>query len=405
MKFRRALSSLRASLYRVPSRRFWFNVGLGGGISVFLIVLESTKPIEALNNLAIDPMMRIEAISTERVPNNIIFVDLSEANEVAASKHVGTMHRSLLAHTIQTLVAHRAGIIVVDMILSGPDCCDEQGDDSLRHVLSSLPASTKVIFACESDATTGQRLPLTIDSFIDNNPHVFFRTYPVFKSLGSDMTIRYMTPHVDSSNGKGAAFSIPTVPYMVDSIKHGVFDMQHKDIERIRFRLYPAEVLNSEGTLSTPLGSLKLPASMIDKLSETTSIDDSTIAIVGQSDPNLGDVHLTPIGNLAGMYVLGNAINTILYDPAQKEGGFVQWTIELFPILIAAALFAIHKPLKAQLLTVLILIVVLIPFTILLFLYCNIFVNPIIPVLGISLHRIYAQWEQEFEHHRKEVAL
>jgi CHASE2 domain-containing sensor protein len=115
---------------------------------------------------------------------------------------------------------------------------------------------------------------------------------------------------------------------------------------------------------------------------------DGKIVVIGNSSLEAGDIHPTPVGLMAGMYIVGNAINTVNagLQPKFKRG--FQVFIELLGVFIAAFLFLHLTPLLAQVVASTILIIILIPISVLIFLNWAVFINFILPIAGMKLHRI-----------------
>lgn len=66
------------------------------------------------------------------------------------------------------------------------------------------------------------------------------------------------------------------------------------------------------------------------------------IVIIGNSSPDIGDMHRTPVGDMAGIYLLGNAVNTILNTKQVRHPHWwVGYLVELF-IIVAAAYFFLY---------------------------------------------------------------
>jgi len=127
---------------------------------------------------------------------------------------------------------------------------------------------------------------------------------------------------------------------------------------------------------------------------------DGKIVVIGNSSPEAGDIHPTPVGPMAGMYIVGNAINTVNADLQPKFKRGFQVFIELLGVLIAAFIFLRLTPFPAQIVASIILIMILIPISIYCFLTSGVFINFLIPIAGMKLHRIAKNIETVIEDRR-----
>ena len=99
---------------------------------------------------------------------------------------------------------------------------------------------------------------------------------------------------------------------------------------RIRFFLVPQNTL-----LDYPGGNLFELVNSVDEVPYVSFKD--KIVIIGNANPDAGDMHLTPAGNMPGMYVIGNALNTILLGLQPPHAPLLlNMVIELLVIILAA---------------------------------------------------------------------
>jgi len=102
-------------------------------------------------------------------------------------------------------------------------------------------------------------------------------------------------------------------------------------LQRIRFRLIPQDCIkgSKEGNIRVyPIENL------------TPQRFKNKIVIIGNSDPERGDVLSTPVGDMAGMFIHVNAIHTLLKGlQPRRTQWWVSPLINLFIILCAAYLF------------------------------------------------------------------
>lgn len=162
--------------------------------------------------------------------------------------------------------------------------------------------------------------------------------------------------------------------------------------KRIRFLMIPGD--ESDSTFRT--GNIP-PEQYFDMDKVIPGFLKNKIVIIGSSNSETGDMHLTPIGEIPGMYVLGNSINTEIMHLNPEEIPFVfKLIVELLVIILASFLFYHYHEFFAQLLTAFLLLILLGAINYFLFFNYGIFINFILPVLGIGLHRIISSFEVLF---------
>lgn len=122
------------------------------------------------------------------------------------------------------------------------------------------------------------------------------------------------------------------------------------------------------------------------------------IVIIGNSSPDAGDIYSTPIGNMAGMYIIGNAVNTILLglQPAHSSI-YLNMIIEVLVIVMAAYFFLYFTALLAQILVSIVLILTLGVISYYYFLHSGIFLNFMFAVVGMSFHKTISNFEEIIE--------
>jgi hypothetical protein len=157
---------------------------------------------------------------------------------------------------------------------------------------------------------------------------------------------------------------------------------------RIRFLLVPKNTLPGH-----PGGNLFDTVYQVDEIRHATVRD--KIVIIGNSSPDAGDMHPTPVGTMAGIFVIGNAINTISRGLQPSHSPlWLNMVIEAIIVIMAAFLFLYFHSFLAQILGSAILILTLGFVSYYFFLYTGIFLNFIFAVIGMSFHRTIANIEE-----------
>jgi CHASE2 domain-containing sensor protein len=168
-------------------------------------------------------------------------------------------------------------------------------------------------------------------------------------------------------------------------------DMDDMYRNRIRFFLIPKNTLRGH-----PGGNLFNTVYQADEAQHGDFQD--KIVIIGNSSPDAGDLHSTPVGNMAGMYIIGHAINTISHgiQPSHSPP-ILNILIETAVIVMAAYLFLHLHSFLAQIVGSLILIVILGGISYYCFRYHGIFLNFLFAVIGMRVHRVIANIEKIIE--------
>ncbi|MDP4128068.1 MAG: CHASE2 domain-containing protein, partial [Bacillota bacterium] len=163
---------------------------------------------------------------------------------------------------------------------------------------------------------------------------------------------------------------------------------------RIRFFMLPQGVLgaNNAGTLSTSVRKVSDGNGLL-ALNRGVMTITGKMVIIGQSSPDKGDIHLTPVGPMPGMYLLGNAINTMIQGlQPQKPFVYTNVIVELFVILLAAFVFLYVQPYFSKIIISAIILTCSI-FAYYYFLTTGVFVNFIFPLVGIGVHESVSRFE------------
>jgi len=160
---------------------------------------------------------------------------------------------------------------------------------------------------------------------------------------------------------------------------------------RIRFFLIPKQTISWH-----PGGNLFSTLYQIDEAKHADFKD--KIVIIGNSSPEAGDTHYTPVGDLAGMFIIGNVINTISLGIQPSRTPLVlNILIEIVIIIIAAYVFLYFHSFVAQMIGPLIVFPALGIISYFYFIYTGVFLNFVFAVAGMGLHETIAKIEAFFE--------
>ncbi len=319
------------------NKKTQFRVNMWAGILVMVLMhlAAATKWGEGVLNDAFDEFIQKDAnkaVQTIANTGDIFLVDLDHNKPEKSNEEISYISpRDTIAQIIEMAARGKAKIIVLDIILEKKDKKDEE----LRNVLEAFPTDknfqTKIIFA-QRVGKNGTLKKNLFDLLIDKNPN-FYRAIPTLYLTKKDRVIRYWKAY-DLYGKSRIIWSIPVLAVILnegriedlkeyekqlvqkgssidnlvvnlDKSKTFVVPAGNKDLyrQRIQFLLIPKDVIDD-----SPEGNLFLPT--IDTLNPRRF--ESKIVLIGSSDPEKGDIHPTPVGDMPGMYIQGNAIHIIL---------------------------------------------------------------------------------------------
>jgi CHASE2 domain-containing sensor protein len=130
--------------------------------------------------------------------------------------------------------------------------------------------------------------------------------------------------------------------------------------------------------------------------SETKELLKEKIVIIGvSSKEHSDDISPTPLGDMLGMYVIGNAIFEIINNKQIKKMNWIYaFLMEIIIIISASIVFKRFDSVIAYLIITGSLILVLGPISIVAYYKKGIFVNVIFPILGMGIHKSVSEYEE-----------
>jgi hypothetical protein len=428
----------------VPSekrRHFLSNLIVGFIIILLFFWIEPTGFGEYLTNIAFDCLLQWDAESPEEEAiSPVVFVNISRDTYAKWGMPLLTP-RDELARIVQLAYENEANVIILDISFEDPDYSNRRGDQSLRAILTTIrknPRDTKVIIPV-SFSSYGQLRPTIVDDLIDEK--TLFRAESSTRAPSTDFVYRYWAAYeIGDKNGcltdcKIVVWGMPLMAAALYSnqektllnkerdilvgvkelgspLSHELTkkpgidgksilfssDTEERYLQRIRFFLVPGKnVLSSERELTfllTPKDS--------SEQEEFRKFFHGKIVIIGNSSPDANDIIATPLGHMAGMYLIGNAVLTVV---KHKQPRHVPWgitfMIEFIVAIFAAYCFLYFRPILAHFITVGVIIVVLGAASVFVFFQFESFLNVMFPAVGMSLHRIAAQIEEALKPRRR----
>lgn len=335
---------------------------------------------ENVVNLAFDNLQQREAkLASRQTPATPVrFIDITEQDHQAWGSPLLTPRRAL-AGLIERAARQGAKIIVLDILLQGTDCCDPEGDRLLRSTLGRLASSpgAPALIVPVAINRKGVRSASIIDDLIDAQPaghRVIYRGIPLVSGSSRDRRSRYWEFYRTATSPgqeRTILWGVPLLtaalaagqPQLLDraekallrgerpeldlgkSVYHlpAIDESQIPDLysQRIRFLLLPPTPGGYRSNLLTVRRSAAL---MLDHDIDGREFAD-TIVVIGNSHDDSGDLHDTAVGSLPGMYVIGNAIHTIVAKAQPVPlGRWVVILIEALAIVLMAGIMTIDIP-------------------------------------------------------------
>ncbi len=346
-----------------------FCVNMWAGIVVLLLMhtAASTPWGEGVLNDAFDEFIQKDAkkaVKTIANTGDIFLVDLDHNKPEKPGEEISYISpRDTIAKIIKMAAPGKAEIIVLDILLEKKDYRSPEKDEELHKALEELSmdkeCQTKVIFA-QRVGKNGKLKRNLFDPLIEKNPN-FYRAIPYLYATKKDRVTRYWKAY-DVYGKTNIIWSIPVLTLVLNEgrmedlkkrekqlvqkknevedlvvnlakskNKKFVLPFSNKDLfrQRIRFSLIPKDCIDG-----FPAGNLILPTIKdIEKVDPRRFKD--KIVLIGASDPEKGDIHPTPVGDMPGMYIHGNAIHTLLKGLQPKPAPW--WIAIVLDIVIIIA--------------------------------------------------------------------
>ena len=325
---------------------FLITTGIGIAIIILFQIYENTNFGEHTLNKAFDSIILKEATRSAKLGNILLqkgkkvieeltFVDM--ANPYKKEGYPLLTPRDQLAKVVEAAYKGKAKVILLDILLEDRDCCHPEHDQELREVFQNMineKASTKVVFPVRigSDGKIKRNI---FDDLIASHPN-FYPAIPYMSATASDRIVRYWVPFERAKDtarvpflwnasflaaalAKGKEEDLKTISQQIggkklqeahfiklSDMKQIEISRHHEDLYRNRIRFF----LIPQGTLTKyPGGNLFELVNDVDEVDYIAFAN--KVVIIGNGDPEAGDIHLTPVGYMPGMYIIGNAVNTI----------------------------------------------------------------------------------------------
>ncbi len=182
---------------------------------------------------------------------------------------------------------------------------------------------------------------------------------------------------------------------------------------RYIFRLAPRELtkeicIECEDPLLKYHDLMITPAVLLDKDAKKARSYEGKAVLIGSTNPDMGDLHPTPLGEMSGVFLIANGINLILEKLQIHEPSLLlRILIESVIIYFVAVFFMQLSSFFAAAVLIMFLLIATTPISVLLFSKYGLFIDFWLPILGIGIHQNIADAEEsvkEWWKKRKEKA-
>lgn len=125
----------------------------------------------------------------------------------------------------------------------------------------------------------------------------------------------------------------------------------------------------------------------------------NAIVVIGQSYPEAGDRHPTPLGDMAGSLVILNSIDSMIRHGLLHESHLLKNVLAFALILSVGYIFARWDSVSGTIIALLLVLGGLVPVSYYFFKF-GVWLDLALPLIGIQLHRLVKSFEERVEHRR-----
>jgi hypothetical protein len=358
-----------------------------------------------------------------KLSNHIVFIDIDNDTYSGWGEPL-FIPRNKIAHFLKLADKNKAKVVALDILFDYPS--NNAGEDAeLRRCLEDITkrkSAVKIIFPTIKGSTNNKIKKNIFDDVIDKNPN-FYRGFPYASFSKSDRVVRYIRYYniAKRSDGKNVVlWGVPTLsvalftndfsklralePKILDDFEHqrtekysielsnkALLEIANNELfsNRIRFALLPPGTFGRGGNLF----SERILPDEIEALQQELR---DKIVIIGTSSPDKEGWYRTPVGDMAGIYIIGNAMNVLLGNWQVRDAPpWVVFLVDLLVILFAGYLFVHCHPSVARTIAMIFASVLLVPITYYFYVKYGIvintiffFINMVIPVMAMGWYRI-----------------
>jgi CHASE2 domain-containing sensor protein len=423
---------------------FLTNVIIGLVLGIAFFFMTHLQVMESLFNSTIDKLIKKETTSLaktmetcfknpaqtrecqnvrSKISSHIAFIDVDSDTYIRWGEPL-LIPRDKLAYFLTLADRNKARMVYLDVLFDHPS--NRPGEDAeLRKCLAELTqkkSELKVIFPTIHSSSRDQIKKNVFDDLIDKNPN-FYRGFPYSSFSKYDRIIRYVRYYDIAKGSDGNNLVLWGVPVLaaalwtndlpkLKALESSILrDVQHQRREkyllglsngrrievgnyelfsnRIRFSLLPPGTISKEGTL---FGERILP----DEVEALQQELRDKIVIIGTSSPDKEGWYQTPVGEMPGIYIIGNALNVLLGDWQVRDAPlWISILVNVVVILFACYMFVHFSASAARTLSAIFASMVVLPLTYIFYVRYGIiintvflFLNMLVPVLAMSWYRL-----------------
>lgn len=323
---------------------FFINIIVGLLIVLGTHFIQNTELGESAMNWALDFFINHEAQKTtiKTKGERILYIDINEDTYERWGKPL-LIPREKLASIIECAHRESAKVVVVDVLLDYKDCCNPKGDEKLREVLKNIHKSKsrlKIIFPILFYPNGKTNNNIFADLIAENKGANFHYGLPYVSETQKDSVTRYWMPYKVIKNNADKPYILWGIPLLAVALteKEGFKKLEGLQSDIFDGKNFKKRLTFSQNSISIMydiqdhysyrirflqqsenLGLNRIEAQYIKKTFSKKEVErmrtvfdfKDKIIIIGNSTSEAGDVHLTPVGNMAGLFIIGNAINTL----------------------------------------------------------------------------------------------
>ena len=358
----------------------------------------------------------------EKKSRDIVFIDIDNDTYGRWGEPL-FIPRDQIAYFLMLAERNEAKVVVLDTLFDYPSD-RPKADGELRRFLEDMTrrkSELHVIFPFIKSKVDGKIIKNIFDDLIDKNPR-FHRGIPYASYTLSDKIVRYIRYYDIGKGRDGKDRVIWGVPFLAVTVFNNNTDKlkvlepkilgdfaHHRPVKyavglsngarieignqeifsnRIRFALLPPGTLGSGGNLFTQ----RIIPDELEALQEELK---GKIVIIGTSNPDKEGWYETPVGEMAGIYIIGNVANVLLGNWQVRDAPlWLSFAFSLVLILFASYMFVYLPPFIARALSTVVAFAVIIPAASLFYRLYGIVINTIFLSIGLVVPVMIMGWRR-----------
>jgi hypothetical protein len=425
---------------------FFLNIAIGAVVSISLLFMTQFQFAENFFNDSIDKQIKNETIDLIKasqqcleegnrnarckrmdatISRDIVFIDIDNDTYSKWGEPL-FIPRDKIASFLKLAEKNQAKVVALDTMFDYPSD-RPKADAALRKFLADMTrrkSAMHIIFPSIKSKVDGKIRRNIFDDLIDKNNH-FHRGVPYASFSMSDKVVRYIR-YYDLAKGQDGSekviWGVPLLavallnnngdklkalePRILDDLvhrrtaKYAVELSNHARIEigneeafsnRIRFALLPPGTLGSSGNLFTQ----RILPDEVEALQKELK---GKIVIIGTSNPDKEGWYETPIGEMAGIYIIGNVANVLLGNRQIRDAPmWLSFAFSLILILFTSYMFTYLPRIWARTVSAIVAFAVIIPLASLFYVAYGIAVNTIFLSIGLIVTVMVMGWRKTLD--------